>query len=36
VQQLLARDPQQRPADLAAWGQQAERLAASLGAAPAN
>jgi serine/threonine-protein kinase len=36
VQPLLARDPQQRPADLAAWALQAERLAASLGAAPAN
>jgi len=36
VQQLLARDPQLRPADLAAWGLQAEQLAASLGAAPAK
>lgn len=32
VQQLLARDPQQRTADLAAWAVRAEQLASSLGA----
>ncbi len=36
VQQLLARDPQQRPADLAAWARQAEHLAAGLSAAQAT
>jgi serine/threonine-protein kinase len=36
VQQLLSRDPQQRPADLAAWGLRAEQLAASLRAGGAT